>query len=136
MANIQQKKAALSEVFANAAADALKKLEGDAPQDDLDAAKLQHKNTSGGVLMCELTIAKRPGAPDPLCVTTNEEIRFIKRGKPVTVPWYVVRQLLNNVERQFYQEKDEQGRSITRHNDMPSEPISYRCIDAAEGSGF
>lgn len=133
MANIQQKKAALADVFANAAADALKKLESDGPVDDVKAAKLQKLNRSGGMLMAELTIAKRPGAPDPLCVTTNEEIRYIKRGKKVTVPWYVVQQMLNNIERVFYQEENETGKKITHWNEQPSEPITYHLIDPAEG---
>lgn len=134
MATTTQKKAALADVFAKAAADAISKIDADAaPQDDVKASKLQKLNRKGEMLMCELTIAKRPLAPDPLCVTTNEEIRYIKRGKKVVVPWYVVVQMLNNIERVFYQEENETGKKITHWNEQPSEPISYVPIDPAEG---
>ncbi len=131
MATMKQKKDALADVFAKAASDAIGKLEADGPKDDIEAAKMQKQNTDGKMLMCELTIGKRALAPDPLCITTNEEIRYIKRGKKVVVPWYVVTQMLNNIERQFYQEKDDQGKSITKWMDAPSEPFNYRMIDPA-----
>ena len=95
----------------------------------VDDGKLFAKNTKGEMLMCELTIHKRQDAADPLCVTINEEFRWIKRGAPCIVPWYVVAHLGLNIETKYRQEKDQQGRRITVSEDMVGEPFSFREID-------
>ena len=105
----------------------------DAVPDVIDNGKLDKQNADGGVLMCELTVARREKAPDPFLVTVNEEIRWIKRGAKVIVPWYVVVQMKNNIERKFLREKDEQGKNVVVHEDMPTESFQYQMINPAPG---
>lgn len=95
------------------------------PSDD---GKHDLRNADGDILQCKLTVSKRPGAPDPLVVTVNDEIRWIKRGEQVVVPWYVVLHLKNNIERTFTNEKVD-GRDTPVASDSPSEPISYTPIN-------
>lgn len=131
MASATQRKQAIEKVIAEAGKQAIKEIDEEVLE--RDDGKLFMKNSAGEMLMCKLTIAQRPGSPDPLCVTINEEFRWIKRGKEVIVPWYVVRFMLDNIETKFRQEKDEQGKRITITERMPSEPISYVMIDPAPG---
>jgi hypothetical protein len=84
------------------------------------------------MLTCKLTIQKRVGAPDPLCVTINEEFRWIKRGLECIVPWYLILHLRNNIERRFTQGTDETGKKIVIVEDAQAEPFTYRPIDPAE----
>jgi hypothetical protein len=95
--------------------------------------KLDKVNTEGKMLMAELTVARREGAPDPYLITVNEEIRWIKRGKQVIVPWYCVEQMKNNIERKFRKEKDDQGKNVVVFDDLPTESFLYRAIDPAPG---
>lgn len=99
--------------------------------EQLKAAKMAKVDTDGKMLMCEFTLGKRPGHPDPLCITINDEVRWVKRGAKVRVPWYLVEHMLHNIERKFRQEKDGQGNNIVVHDDMTSEPFQYRPINPA-----
>lgn len=99
-----------------------------------DDGKMTQQNTKGEMLMVEMTVAKRIGAPDPLCITINEEFRWVKRGKQVIVPWYVAEFLSTNIERKYRQEKDEHGVNQTIAEDMLAEPFQFRMIDPAPGS--
>jgi hypothetical protein len=90
-------------------------------------------NTKGETLMADFTLAKKTGAPDPLCVTINEEFFWIKRGVKVQVPFYLVFHLRNNIETHYVQEKDEQGKNIIKTERMPAEAFSYSWIDPAPG---
>ena len=83
--------------------------------------------------MCELEVARRPGAPDPFLITVNEEIKWIKRGKKVVVPWYFIEAMQSNIERRFRREKDEQGKNIIVSEDMPSESFQFQAINPAPG---
>ena len=125
------KKEIIEKTFADAAAAAIKAEEA-ASKAVEDDGRLAMKNKDGGVLMCNLTVAKRPFAPDPLCVTVNDEIKWIKRGAKVIVPWYFVLHMNNNVETRFRQEKDAQGKNIVVPETGPSEPISYNPINPAD----
>jgi hypothetical protein len=99
-----------------------------------DNGKLFKLNTKGEMLLCELTLHKREGAPDPQCITINEEFRWVKRGHKVVVPWYVVEHLKLNIERKFHQEKDPTtGKSIVVSEEVPAETFSYKPIDPAPG---
>ena len=96
------------------------------------AAQMQKTNTKGEMLMCQFTLAKRPGAPDPLCITVNKEIKWLKRGVTTSkMPWYFVEHMLNNIERKFRQEKTPDGKNIVVYDDMPTEAFSYMPINPA-----
>lgn len=123
------------DAIANAVASSMKATI-DAQVEAKDESKFTFKNADGGILMCELTMARRENAPDPFLTTTNEEIRWIKRGQPVIVPWYVVDQLRNNKERKFRKEKDEQGKNVIAFEDIPTESFQYRAINPAPGVVF
>ena len=127
--SVAKKQEAASRVLAQIAAGVAEKIEADQPVHD--DGKLHMKNAQGEMLMCKLTLAKRAGAPDPLCITINEEFRWVKRGSEVVVPWYVVQHLKNNVETVFRQEKNEQGRSIVVTDQVQAEPFSYTPINPA-----
>jgi hypothetical protein len=101
----------------------------------LMAAKLTKTDTDGKILKCRLTVARKPGTIGPHLETVNEEIFWIPRGVPVVVPWYVVEQMKNNVERRFRQEPDPDnpGRKRTVSEDIPSESFQYTAINPAEG---
>lgn len=90
-------------------------------------------NSKGEMLMCKFTLQPREKAPNPLPIVVNEEKYWVPRGVEVTVPWYVVVQMKNNIERRFRKEKDAQGKNIVTAYDMPSEPFSYSPIDPAPG---
>lgn len=127
----QLSKAKTKEVAAQAIAQVTKELmteieaehqaAGDGKKDMLDA--------KGEVLRCKLTLQPREKAPNPLSVVVNEEIFWIPRGVEVEVPWYVVEQMKNNIERKFKREKDAQGKNIVTPYDALSEPFSYRPIN-------
>ncbi len=95
------------------------------------AAQMQKQDTSGNMLMCQFTLAKRPGAPDPLVITVNKEIKWLKRGATVKLPWYFIEHMLNNIERKFRQEKGPDGKSVVVYDDMPTEAFSYLPINPA-----
>src|SRR5574343_2116108 len=67
------------------------------------------KNKSGTPLMCELTLGKKEGAPDPHVMTVNEHRIVVKRGAKVVVPWYFIAMLKSNNDRRYYQTKDKDG---------------------------
>ena len=102
--------------------------ESEKPAND---GKLDMKNSKGGVLMCKFVLGKRAGSPDPLVITVNEEIRWVKRGQECVVPWYVVLAMKNNIERTFTPLKDAYGRTTVESSDGPAEPISYVPLDPA-----
>lgn len=119
---------------ASAVLDAMKVLAEEAKPKKIDDGRMNKLNADGGMLMCELVIQKRVGAPDPLCMTVNEEIKWAKRGAKVVVPWYFVAMLKSNVERKFRQEKDPNtGKNIVVWDDVPGEPFSYMPINPAPG---
>jgi hypothetical protein len=95
------------------------------------AAQMQKTDTKGAMLMCEFTLAKREGAPDPLVITVNKEIKWLKRGATVKLPWYFVEHMLNNIERKFRQEKGPDGKKFVVYDDMPTEAFSYLPINPA-----
>ncbi len=122
------------------AAKTLKSLAADIESQDVSEtpeqyreAQMQKQDRDGKMLLCEFTLAKRPGAPDPLCITVNKEIKWLKRGATVKLPWYFVEHMLNNIERKFRQEKAPDGKSIVVYDDMPTEAFSYMPINPAEG---
>jgi hypothetical protein len=111
-------------------------LQADDPKEsaeDMKKAKMFKTNTKGEMLMAQFKLPKRPGYPDPLCVTVNDEVRWIKRGHWVKLPWYVVEHMAHNIERKFRQEKDPNGgiQPIVVYDDMTAEPFEYRLIDPA-----
>jgi len=124
------------DAIASAVAETMKKTIDEQVDTTKDDSKLFYKNAEGKMLMCELTMARRENAPDPFLTTTNEEIRWIKRGQPVIVPWYVVDQLKNNKERKFRTEKDEQGKKVVVFEDIPTESFQYHAINPAPGVNF
>lgn len=96
-----------------------------------ESGRLAKLNTDGKMLKYLFTLQKRPGAPDPLCITINEEFYWVKRGKPVEVPWYLVEHMKLNIERKYRQEKDEHGKNIVVGEDMPSESFTATPINPA-----
>lgn len=98
--------------------------------------KLGKVNNNGKMLMCNFTLAQRDKAPNPQCVTVNEEIRWIPRGVEVQVPWYVVQLFKDNIERRYRKEKDSNGKNIVTPYDVPAEAFSYSCIDPAPNNTF
>lgn len=129
MSTKSKTKQAIEETFDAAKDAALKTLEK--AIEPVDDGRLDMKNSDGGMLMCKMTIGSREGAPDPLCITVNDEIRWVKRNKEVVVPWYVVLHMKNNIETRFKQEKDDQGKRIVVGYTGPSEPVSYVPISPA-----
>jgi len=96
--------------------------------------KLGKTNSKGGVLMCKFTLQPREKAPNPLCITVNEEIRWVPRGVEVVVPWYVVTHMKANIETRYKKEKDPAtGKNIVTPYLSPSEPFNYNPIDPAPG---
>ena len=76
----------------------------DAQIEVVDDGKRQFVNKDGGILQCEITLARATGAPDPLAVMVNEQLWWLRRGHKQMVPWYVIPHLRNNIERKFRQE--------------------------------
>jgi len=128
----KQKTEKLISQFASALAEEAQNSAED-PAVALKAAKMQKLNTKGEMLMCKFTLQVKKGAPDPLCFAVNEETYALKRGVEVTVPWYIVAQFKNNIERTYYQKKDETGKNQTYFEDSPSESFNYMPIDPAPG---
>lgn len=130
----QAQKNAVTKAFADAEKAAQAALvKAEVPEDD---GTMDMKNADGGMLKCKFTLHKRPGAPDPLCITVNEAGRagfqgFAKRGIEIEVPWFVILHLQNNIEKRFAQEKDERGKNIIVPEDVPGESFSYRPVNPA-----
>ena len=101
----------------------------------VEEAKRTKLDAEGNILKCKLTVSRRLGSTGPHLETVNEEIFWIPRGVPVIVPWYVIDQMKNNVERKFRQEPDPDnpGRKRIVHEDIPSESFQYTAINPAEG---
>ena len=97
---------------------------------ELAASKLRMKNSQGKMLMCELTLQRRKDAPDPQCVTVNEERYYLPRGVKAIVPWYFVQHLMLNVQRDFRTEKVD-GKPVLKAEDVLAEVFSFREIDPA-----
>ena len=104
MASKAQRKDDVANLVANVAKELTTQI--DKEVEVVDNGKMLKTNTKGEMLMCEFTLQKRVGQPDPLCITINDEVRWVKRGAKVIVPWYLVEHMLHNVERKFRQEKD------------------------------
>ncbi len=99
--------------------------------DDLRAARMAKRNSSGGLWKVGFTLEKREGYPDPLCITVVDEIKWVKRGKEVMLPWYFVEHMLGNVQRKYRNIKDKQtGMYEVVWDDVPAESFRYREIDA------
>lgn len=106
--------------------------------EDLRAAQMAKTNSKGGMLECRFTLQKKEMAPDPLCITINQQHFWCKRGKPVTVPWYLVEHMLHNVDRKYRNVKIGPMEYRVEFDDMTSEPFQYQVIDPAmkpDGSG-
>ncbi len=86
-------------------------------------------NTDGKTLMAKFNLAKRAGAPDPLCITINDEFFWMKRGIDVEVPFYLVLHMKNNIETHYLQEKDERGKNVIVTEKRPAEAFSYVWIN-------
>ena len=124
-------KAAATKALAEVAKGIMDEIEAD--HVDTTDYKLGKTNTEGKMLMAKFTLQPRDKAPNPLCITVNEEIRWVPRGVEVIVPWYVVTHMKNNIERRFRKEKDSQGKNIVVPYDVPSEPFNYNPINPAPG---
>lgn len=131
MASKAQRKDDVANLVANVAKELTTQI--DKEVEVVDNGKMLKTNRKGEMLMCEFTLQKRPGQPDPLCITINDEVRWVKRGAKVIVPWYLVEHMLNNIERKFRQEKDQNGKNVVVFDDMTTEQFQYREIDPAEG---
>lgn len=118
-----------------AIAEVTKQLMTEIAEDAVDNTdyRLGKLNADGEMLKAKFTLQPREKAPNPLCITVNEEIFWVPRGVEVEVPWYVVTQMKNNIERRFKREKDAQGKNIVTSFDAPSEPFSYYPINPAPG---
>ena len=100
----------------------------------LTSDRLTKTNKDGKMLMCNFTLNPRDGGPDPLCFTINDEIKWIKRGQNVVIPWYFVEHMKLNIERKFRKEKDQQtGRVSVIPVDQLTESFQYQPIDPAPG---
>jgi hypothetical protein len=106
----------------------------ESPEEVLDS-KRKKLDTNGDILMCWFTLAKKEGAPDPLVMTVNNEVKWLKRGYKVKLPWYFVEHMLHNVERKFRQIPDpaDARKKITLYDDIPTESFQYQPINPAEG---
>jgi hypothetical protein len=132
MAGKAQRKAQVAEIVADVAKTLAANIDAEGVDDDVKSSRLAKLDNSGKMLMCEFTLAKRPGQPDPLCITVNEEIKWVKRGAKVVLPWYFVEHMLHNVERKYRQEKDPiTGQPRVAFDDMSTEQFQYRAIDPA-----
>lgn len=139
MAKVTQSKA-LTDAVAALAKQLVADVHVSESPDEIKAARNAKKNDEGGMLMCTFNLAKRIGQPDPLCVTINDEVRWVKRGATVTVPWYLVEHMLHNIERKYRREKQADGSSLIVFDDMLTEQFQYReikpGIDEATGKPF
>jgi hypothetical protein len=131
MASKAKSKEAATQALAQVAKGIMDEIEAD--HVDHTDYRLGKTNTEGEMLKAKFTLQPREKAPNPLCITINEEIFWVPRGVEVTVPWYVVTHMKNNIERKFRREKDEQGKNVIRTMDVPSEPFSYHPINPAPG---
>lgn len=130
-----QRKQDVAKIATKIVAGMSQEIEAQEDHEDSEAARNAKTNTKGTMLMCELTLAKRAGMPDPQVITVNREIKWVKRGAKVVVPWYFIEHLLHNVERKFRQEPDptDSRKRIVAHDDTETESFNYRMIDPAEG---
>lgn len=128
-------KQAVEKAVAKAVSDALAQEEQEVRESaaEIKASKLKKTNSKGEMLMAKFRLPKRPGYPDPLCITVNDEVRWVKRGYWVKLPWYVVEHMAHNIERKFRQEKDPNGgvAPLVVYDDMTAEPFEYQLIDPA-----
>ena len=133
MATKTQRKAAVADAVADVAKTLVEQI--DREVEIVDNGKLLKTNKHGKMLMCEVTLQKAPGKPDPQCFTVNDEIKWVKRGAKVVVPWYFVEHMLHNVERKYRQEVDpaDARKKIVLFDDMTTEAFNYREIDPADG---
>jgi hypothetical protein len=131
-ASKSKSKAAATQILAEVTKTLMSNIEEEANKESFDGryAKL---NAEGGILKAKFTLQPKEKAPNPLCITVNEEIFWVPRGHEVIVPWYVVTQMKNNIERRFKREKDERGKNIVTTYDAPSEPFNYTPINPAPG---
>lgn len=129
--NKTKSKAAATKAIAEVTKEIIAGIEADAV--DTTDYRLGKLNANGEMLKAKFTLQPREKAPNPLCITVNEEIFWVPRGVEVTVPWYVVAHMKNNIERRFKREKDAQGKNIVTSYDAPSEPFSYSPINPAPG---
>lgn len=139
MASKAQRKAAITDVVNEVAQQVADKLDHVVEVDERKAeqeAKRRYLNRDGEILQCNLTLQKMEGKPDPLVITIAEEIRWIKRGKPVVVPWYVVQTLKDNIESRYRREKQPDGTTAVVREDVPAEAFSYNAINPADGVVF
>jgi hypothetical protein len=131
MTSKAKSKEAATQALAQVAKGIMDEIEAD--HVDTTDYKLGKTNVAGEMLKAKFTLHPRDKAPNPLCVTVNEEIFWVPRGVEVTVPWYVVTHMKNNIERRFRKEKDAQGKNIVTTYDAPAEPFSYNPISPAAG---
>lgn len=106
--------------------------------EDLKAARMAKTNNKGEMLLCNFTLQKKEMAPDPLCITINDQHFWCKRGKSVKVPWYLVEHMLHNVDRKYRNVKVGPLQYKVEFDDMTSEPFQYQLIDPAmkpDGTG-
>ena len=135
MTSKAQRKVEVANVVASVTQALVHGIEQEVADDDVQASKLKKTNKDGGILMCEVMLQKKLGAPDPQVFTVGNEIKWIKRGAKVKVPWYFVEHMLNNVERKFFQIPDptDQRKRIVKYDDILTEGFSYTPINPAEG---
>jgi hypothetical protein len=98
---------------------------------ELEESKLTYKNKDGKMLMYELEVHGREGAPDPLNYIINEETFVIRRRHKVVVPWYVVAHINLNSEVKYTPQKDESGRLRMVPQEQLAEPFTARPISPA-----
>ncbi len=106
--------------------------------EELKAARMAKTNSKGEMLLCNFTLQKKEMAPDPLCITINQDHFWLKRGKSVKVPWYFVEHMLHNVDRKYRNVKISPLEYRVEFDDMTSEPFQYTVIDPGmkpDGSG-
>lgn len=126
-------KAKVSSAVKDAVAEVAKQLAQDAVNietpEQIQSARMAKTNSKGEMLMCSFTLQKAEGRPDPLCITVNDQIKWVKRGKAVALPWYFVEHMLGNQDRKYRQEKDAAGKNYITYDDVTSEPFHYQAIE-------
>jgi hypothetical protein len=106
-------------------------------RDEQKQARLSYLNKAGEMLMAEVKIQRKTGAPDPLFVNVNEESMAIKRGFPVIVPWYVATSLRDRVERTYRQEKDPAtNRTVIVEEEQMADTFDCRWLDPVGETPF
>lgn len=135
MSSKTARKQEVAKIASELAANMVKAIDKEPDSDDLKEARLAKKDIHGNMLLCEFTLQKKAEAPDPLVITVNDEIKWVKRGAKVKLPWYFVEHMLHNVERKYHSVPDpaDPRKRIVSYDDMPTEGFSYRPIDPAPG---